>query len=414
MKSLWCAGSSAAGASFANNYVVGSGIAPVINVNGSILYTSIYLNKSYNGGVFSRLWCEISGNTRTSDTLIRFVNNFVVGNQILTIPAGATGLFTDTTNSDTVSAGDPYSFGATFPVAGGTIQISQIGGVYDDSSGNYVSKYAGVATAVLNGGVDVTRFGALAGVNVSQTSEASQQTMMTTSGTLKNLSGRAYLNSHNTDIIYRIRINGADGNCTVTVPASTTGYYEDVSNSDSVVDGDLVCISGFSGPATGTLYFNCGVDFESSTLATVTGNLNATIGGINPGTNKYYRINCSGSTNVTQAQAQMYCPTAMTIKNARVMSLANTHTATATWTMQKNGVDTSIVVSIPAATTGIFVDSTNSVDVVEGDLLNWRMDMPGAGNATVFGMSFDAQEPATPPSGSGIPYASLSLRIGIR
>lgn len=400
MKSIWYAGSSVAtGASFANNYIVGSGISPVINVSGSILYPSTYLNKSYNGGEFSGLWCEIGGNTRTSDTLIRFINNFVVGNQILTIPAGVTGVFADITNIDTVTAGDPYAIGATFPVTGGAIQISQIGGVYEDSSGNYVSKYSGVATAVLNGAVDVTRFGALAGVNVSQTSEASQQTMMTTSGTLKNLSGRAYLNGHNTDIIYRIRINGADGNSFITVPASTTGYYEDISNSDSVVDGDLVCISGFSGPATGTLYFNCGIDFESSTLATVTGNLSATIGGITPGTNKYYRINCSGGSNVTQSQAQMYCSTDFVIKNARILVPTNTHTVGATWTMQLNGTDSSVVITVPSATTGEFSDVTNELTVTQGDLVNWRMDMPGAGNATVFGMAFDTQEPAAPAGG---------------
>lgn len=396
MKTIWYAGSSAAGASFANNYAFTSGISPVINVSGSLLYPSSYLNKSYNGGEFSGLWVVISGNTRTSDTLIRFINNFVVGNQILTIPAGVTGLFSDLTNTDTVVAGDPYAIGATFPVTGGTIQISQIGGVYEDSSGNYVSKYSGVATAVLNGAVDVTRFGAIAGVNISQTSEPSQSTTIKAAGTLAYLSGRVYVNSHNTDIIFKTRVNGADGNCTITVPTTTTGYFEDITNSDSVVDGDTVAVSGFSGPATGTCYINLGLDYESSTLGTVTGNLNATLAGITPGTNKYFRINCSGASNVTQAQAQMYCPTDFVIKNARILVPTNTHTLDATWTMQLNGTDSSVVVTVPSATTGEFSDVTNELTVAQGDLVNWRMDMPGAGNATVFGMAFDTTEPAAP------------------
>src|SRR5690606_4958251 len=104
MKTFFSATSSAIGVSVANNYALTSGTAPGIVGSGAVLWTSSFFNKSYNGGEFSKLWVQIGGNTRTSDTLIRFVNNGSVGNQSITIPAGATGIFADVTNSDVVTA----------------------------------------------------------------------------------------------------------------------------------------------------------------------------------------------------------------------------------------------------------------------------------------------------------------------
>lgn len=408
MKSLIYAGTAAVGVGIANNYALTSGISPVIIASGAILYTTSFQNKCYNGGTFSGLWIYISSNTRATDTLVRFINNGVVGNQSITIPAGATGLFADTTNSDTVSAGDSYAIGVTFPVGGGTINTSQLGMIYDDSSGNYVSKYGGIGSAALN---NITRYMGLAcnsGGAATITTELTQVTTMKASGTLKNLAIRSYVNSHTADVTYTVRVNGVNSACSVTVPAGTLGLYEDLTNTVSIADGDTVDIETTAGASTGVLSSIVGLDFESSSLANVTGSLSGTLSGVTPGTGKFYRVNCSGSTNLLLTQAQMYVPDAITIKNARVRIYTNTHNATATWTLQKNGVDTSVVLSIPASTAGEYVDAVNTVDCVAGDLINWKLDMPGTGNATCYSMAFDLIETAV-ASGGGSTYMLMGV-----
>jgi hypothetical protein len=410
MKSIWYGGSGAAGVGMANNYALANAIAPNLVGSGTVLYsTPSYFTKSFNGGTFSGLWIYIPSNTRVTDTLIRFINNGVVGNQILTIPAGATGFFQDTTNSDVVTAGNHYAIGVTFPVGGNTISYSQIGGMMEDATSPYLSKFMCLGSATLNG---VTRYGGLAGTALAQTLDTIQATTMTSAGTLKRLTARVYVNSCTADITVKSRINGADGNLTLTIPAATTGFFEDTTNSDTIAANDLVNLVGTAGASTGSANFGICSDFESSGSTIITGNVVSALSGITPGTGKFYRLNCSGSTNVLQVQAQMYCPGTFRIKNARVRLWTNGHNADSTWTLQKNGVDTSVVLTIPALTTGEFIDSVDTVDVVAGDLLNWKLDMPGAGNATVYGMSFDVEDPTPPPPSGGGGGNLLLMGVG--
>lgn len=50
---------------------------------------------------------------------------------------------------------------------------------------------------------------------------------------------------------FTFRKNGANGNQTVSIPTSTTGYFEDTVDTDSIASGDLIT-SQFSGGGTGT------------------------------------------------------------------------------------------------------------------------------------------------------------------
>ena len=45
---------------------------------------------------------------------------------------------------------------------------------------------------------------------------------------------------------WTLRINGADGNSTISIPASATGFFQDVSNTDAVSAGDLICYQSTS------------------------------------------------------------------------------------------------------------------------------------------------------------------------
>jgi hypothetical protein len=77
--------------------------------------------------------------------------------------------------------------------------------------------------------------------------------------------------------------------------------------------------------------------------------------------------------DATEANRQFKHREAGTVRRARVFVTANTSTGTSTVTLRKGGVDTALVVSIGALSTGWFEDTSNSVSVADGDLLGWKI-----------------------------------------
>ena len=61
-------------------------------------------------------------------------------------------------------------------------------------------------------------------------------------GTLSNLTISVYLNEFSGNNVFTMRVNGGDGNQTVTVSGETTGRFEDTSHTDSIDADDLVCV----------------------------------------------------------------------------------------------------------------------------------------------------------------------------
>ena len=51
--------------------------------------------------------------------------------------------------------------------------------------------------------------------------------------------------------VWTIRINGADGNQTINIPAASSGQFQDLVNTDAVTSGDLLCyqITALTGAA---------------------------------------------------------------------------------------------------------------------------------------------------------------------
>jgi len=399
MKSVYYSSSGTAGVGIANNYALNVSVAPNLFGSGALLYTSSYPAKSYNGGKFSKMWIDIAYNTRATNTLIQFINNGVVGNQSITIPAGATGRFVDASNSDTVIAGDSYAIGVTFPVGGGTIGHVGIGGICEDTTSPYLSKFGNLGSMVFN---NYTRYGGLSSISIAQTIDEVNTMQVKAGGTLKKLTARVYANNHSVDITINTRINGADGNMSIVIPANTTGFFEDITHTDTIVAGDTVNLKGFStAAATGIITAVICTDYESSELGTIYGNTSSALT-ISASTTHYLRPNGSATSTITQAQAQMYVPGSFTIKNARLRTWLNNFTTPVTCTLQKNGVDTAITFDIPAGSgNGAWGDYTNTIDVVEGDLLNWKIVGGPSGTATIYSIGLDYTETSTPSSGGG-------------
>lgn len=76
--------------------------------------------------------------------------------------------------------------------------------------------------------------------NPSTGTEINVQVPMPEDAVLRRLGLHVNTNTEAGAVTWKIRINGADGNLTISIPAATTGFFQDVSNSDVVSVGDLV------------------------------------------------------------------------------------------------------------------------------------------------------------------------------
>src|SRR6185503_16392317 len=163
-------------------------------------------------------------NGRADATTVGSRLNGAPGALTVSINAAATGQFEDTTHSDTVVADDLVDRYVTVGTGSGTFTAS----IYNDfetSDGTTQNVAGGPATILQN----VTNYLALMGeaVNSVTTESDSQQK----AGVTCTLSASSTLTS---------RKNAGAGGQSVSITASTTGWFEDASNSDSIVATDEI------------------------------------------------------------------------------------------------------------------------------------------------------------------------------
>jgi hypothetical protein len=199
-------------------------------------------------GVLSNLQVRVKTNTRTEDCVVTTRINNANGNQSVTITAGVTGLFEDTTNTDTIDGDDQVGFLLTSVAASGTILVSRVGTMLSSAAREMPLASSGNAgLLVSNEGDDkyLRLLGRSAGAGSTTLTANTNATAlripfdcvarkmwMRTAGTV----GTAPLVLH-------FSINGSDANQAISIPVSTaSGYFEDASNTDDVTAGDDISI----------------------------------------------------------------------------------------------------------------------------------------------------------------------------
>lgn len=90
----------------------------------------------------------------------------------------------------------------------------------------------------------------------------------------------------------------------------------------------------------------------------------------------------NGSVNATIGLSQMVIPMDGTIDRLYVRVYTNANTASGTATLNINGSTTALVATVTALTTGTFSDTSNSVNVSQGDLMTIQFSQATTGNAT--------------------------------
>lgn len=200
-----------------------------------------------------------------------------------------------------------------------------------------------------------------------------------TAGVWSDLWIRVVTNTRDGSSVTVTRINGADGNQSVTVPALTTGFFHDAVNTDVLSPGDLIDYQTFSTNSVGVSPgYNLTI-LQTVFTATAAGRVYRRVASqtLNRDTG-FQSLGPGVSTNVAELGFQQVC-TPGTFRNAAVDVFSNIGGSSSILTFRLNGADTALTLTLPVGTTGILENLVDAVAVVQDDLVNWHT----ADNTTV-------------------------------
>lgn len=310
-------------------------------------------------GDFTDLLVVCNDNDTTSNSTFKLRVNGGDGNLGVTITSGTTGTYQDTANTDTVAAGDEVAF-QTINGGGGSINV-EVQSVIFDADSNHVLRYSSLFT---QSGASQTEYMGLGGI-VDDPTEADAQGKFNTAATLQNLFMNIRANARSSTSVLVVRINGGDGNGTIAVGATTTGLFEDLVNTDSISDDDLVNydLSTGTGGLSITGYAAIEAVTTNSQIQYIASaeNMNA----IQDGISRYLALGDIAADATNESRITVLTRLAFRAGNLYVKIPANALTGTAVWGIRKDGV-TFTPVSVPGGQTGGFESAEYvTVDVDE-------------------------------------------------
>ncbi len=221
--------------------------------------------KSSVSGTLKNLFVNVVSNTRIVTTTISTRVNGADGNQSVAYTSLQSGLMQDVTNTDTIASGDLFNTKIVYLSDTGLITYGLTSAIdLETTDDTTMLIQSGSNTQAAN----LTRYLGVGGDGsfTTYTTESDSQIYALASYTVSKLNCYVSTNTVSATSTFRFRKNGADGNQSVSITASTTGFYEDATNSDSVTSTDTINYSLITG-ATGTALLLA----NTSMLATVSG-----------------------------------------------------------------------------------------------------------------------------------------------
>lgn len=350
-----------------------------------------------SAGTLSLLSGGVSANNLNAASTLKLRKAGSAVNSILTIGASTTGMFEDASNTDAVAVADIFDciYDTTASISG-TITFRTLATLFEATT-NTVTKLISAGERAFT--VVASSFYGLAGtIDGTSTTENRAEQYMGVAGTLKRLGCRVISNSGATTIL-RSRINGGNGNLSVTITSSTTGVFEDTSNTDTIAVGDLSnyhCDFNVATPnVTITLMWS---EFESTADEGLILWAKPASGLTINAFPRFTQIGGAIATAIsTENDARTKAQVAFTAKNLSIYISSNSVNATMTCTLKKGGVDTALTVPVGATSTGRFSDTSNTVAIAATDTLTYGITSAGAGTSAWRTISMAAEYASAPP-----------------
>lgn len=216
--------------------------------------------------------------------------------------------------------------------------------------------------------------------NSSGLTEALHTSAFDAAGTISLLTLIVSANTYSISKTVVLRINGADGNSSITVGAGVTGQFQDAINSDAIAAGDDVCLRlapNFQLQAWTLQSVSCKFAATGATANVwaaaqfVTGE---TINHGNASTTRYIPLrgvgDLNGFFNATESNARKKVKTAGTFSRLQTYLTTNSLTNNATIRFRTDGANGNQTLTILAGVTGLYEDTVNTDAVVVGNDVN--------------------------------------------
>lgn len=333
-------------------------------------------------GVMKKLHCQVSANATTTASTVT-LNKVGVGSGNLTvsIAAAATGEFRDLTNTDSIANGD--NLVSTVVVgATGALTLWAISYVFEPSNTpETVMKMTATVQNVT--AASTTYFCHLSGNNENNpTSETGIGYLI-----------RSNINSHHlfvnvttaraTTSTVKTRKNGADGNMTLSLTGGVTGIFEDTSNSDTLVSGDLYNLTVITGTGVDSLSCRAMVEFTTldGTFEVISGDSS---GGVAFGITRFGHIGGRASWASSETNIPTRFQVAARARNLRMYVMTNSVNGDATLQLRVNSNrNLALACIILASSTGQFEDTTSIAEIGDEHTLSYRIVTGGSSGTLV-------------------------------
>lgn len=237
--------------------------------------------KVKTAGVLEKFCFVVSINGRSATSTVGSRVNGANGALTVSVGSGATGTFEDTTHSDTVVVGDLINWYSTTTNANTMSAMCYVGFTTTDSTTQYLQRCG----AVIN--LSTTQYHPISGANdITGATETDTQSKVGIAQILSKYEVYVSANTVSAASTMRPRVGGANVNGAISITASTTGWFEDVSSTDSVVASDVINWQLVTGGAGTSLTLeqvsmkgdmNSGVNATSTIAITPGGSITAAV-----------------------------------------------------------------------------------------------------------------------------------------
>lgn len=333
--------------------------------------------------ILTRFRAQITSNTVSLASELDILIDSTPIAMDISVPANTSGTYETVGAGGTINAGSDISL-RVVPGSGstGTLRITYTSIICEpDDASTVTTSFYGVShpTSRPYSTASTTYFFELNGyLDVSNTTEAASQYEMRVSGTFKRWSIYVPSNSRTTATTAGLRKNGVNQTSSISVGNLASGWFEDLTNTVSVVANDLICWRLTTGTGTPILsLLRANVEFEMTGVVQMVLMHNQVLGATARNVSRFYAFSGYSDEFGVIGDTQYDLPVDAVARNLGARIQANSVAAASSIFLQKNGVDTALVVSIPSLGSGWLEDTTNSVTLVAEDLLNYRMQTGG-------------------------------------
>lgn len=353
-------------------------------------------------GTYTKLTIHISSNTSNQPATFKFMIDEVPGNMSITIPAGATGIFQDSSNQDVTVGGEYLAYQLlNTAFSTGNIVIRGVGCLFQASGGETVYRMlgsVGVASAL---GFGVTRYFTPLGAWVSQfVTQSNANTHLNFAGTVRNAAVNMRSNTLNGASTATLMKNNVATGIVITIPAGTSGWFEDTVNEVDFVAGDFFDWKLVTGGSSGSIFPAKGaMDVVTSSFIFPCG---SSQGPENTGAGITTYPNCQGtlSPDASEATFPVYSIQSNTYSGMGIQITGNTLNGATTLRFRVGGVDGNQNITIDAGQTGYFHDDSNQDTVITGQDATVKMVVGGSTGQIFYSViDFSVGSPISPASG---------------